>query len=140
MKYPPGRHTTMEQTYTFLGFEIPQLTQAVGGALVLEGLGFYFGTGMESFTALIPGFVGVPLILLGILAGKMPERRKLLMHIAVLFGLICALGGLMGITSLIQGEVDGSTIEQLLMLVIGSTYTFACVQSFIHTRKSRSAE
>ena len=95
---------------------------------------------MESFTALIPGFVGVPLILLGILAGKMPERRKLLMHIAVLFGLICALGGLMGITSLIQGEVDGSTIEQLLMLVIGSTYTFACVQSFIHTRKSRRAE
>ena len=140
MKYLLGQHRTMEQPYTFLGFEIPQFTQIVGGALVLEGLGFYFGTGMESLTALIPGFVGVPLLLLGTLAGKMPERRKLLMHITVLFGLICALGGLMGITSLIQGEVDGSTIAQLLMLVIGSTYTFACVQSFIHARKARATE
>ncbi|HII97513.1 MAG TPA: hypothetical protein HA276_07465, partial [Candidatus Poseidoniaceae archaeon] len=56
----------MEQPYTFLGFEIPQLTQLVGGALVLEGVGFYLGTGMESLTALIPGFVGLPLLLLGV--------------------------------------------------------------------------
>ena len=26
-----------------------------------------------------------------------------------------------------------------MMLVIGSTYTFACVQSFIHARKAREA-
>lgn len=139
MKYPHGPPTVMEQPYTFLGFEIPQLTQLVGGALVLEGVGFYFGTGMESLTALIPGFVGLPLLLLGVMAGRMPERRKLLMHIAVTFGLICALGGLMGISGLVQGEVDGSTIAQLLMLVIGSTYTFACVQSFIHARRARDA-
>lgn len=129
----------MDQPYTFLGFEIPQLTLLVGGTLVLEGLGFYIGTGMEHMTSLIPGFVGLPLVLLGIMAGRMPERRKLLMHIAVTFGLICALGGLMGISSLIQGELDGSTYAQLLMLVIGSTYTFACVQSFIHARKAREA-
>ncbi|DAC35134.1 MAG: hypothetical protein CMB38_02295 [Euryarchaeota archaeon] len=129
----------MEQPYTFLGFEIPRLTQIVGGALVLEGLGFYVGTGMEHTTSLIPSFIGLPLVLLGFLAGSMPEHRKLLMHIAVIFGLICALGGLMGISSLIQGEVDGSTYAQLIMLVVGSAYTFACVQSFIHTRKARDA-
>ena len=129
----------MEQPYTFLGFEIPRLTQIVGGALVLEGLGFYVGTGMEHTTSLIPSFVGLPLVLLGIMAGRMPERRKLLMHIAVLFGLICALGGLMGISSLIQGDMGGSTYAQLIMLVIGSVYTFACVQSFIHARKARDA-
>tara|TARA_B100000925_G_scaffold290022_1_gene274236 strand:- start:1649 stop:2041 length:393 start_codon:yes stop_codon:yes gene_type:complete len=129
----------MEQPYTFLGFEIPRLTQIVGGALVLEGLGFYVGTGMEHTTSLIPSFIGMPLVILGFLAGGMPERRKLLMHIAVTFGLICALGGLMGISSLIQGEVDGSTYAQLIMLVIGSVYTFACVQSFIHARKAREA-
>ena len=129
----------MEQPYTFLGFEIPQFTQIIGGALVLEGVGFYLGTGMESMTALIPGFIGLPLVLLGIMAGRMPERRKLLMHIAVTFGLICALGGLMGISSLMQGEMDGSTYAQLIMLVVGSVYTFACVQSFIHARKAREA-
>ena len=127
----------MEQPYTFLGFEIPQFTQIIGGALVLEGVGFYLGTGMESMTALIPGFVGLVLVVLGILAGQMPERRKLLMHIAVTFGLICALGGLMGVSSLMQGDVGGSTYAQLIMLVIGSVYTFACVQSFIHARKAR---
>jgi len=129
----------MDQPYTFLGFEIPRLTQIVGGALVLEGLGFYVGTGMEHTTSLIPRFVGVPLVLLGIMAGRMPERRKLLMHIAVLFGLICALGGLMGISSLVQGDMGGSTYAQLIMLVVGSVYTFACVQSFIHSRKARDA-
>ena len=127
----------MEQPYTFLGFEIPQFTQIIGGALVLEGVGFYLGTGMESMTALIPGFMGLVLVVLGILAGRMPERRKLLMHIAVTFGLICALGGLMGVSSLMQGDVGGSTYAQLIMLVIGSVYTFACVQSFIHARKAR---
>ena len=129
----------MDQPYTFLGFEIPRLTQIVGGALVLEGLGFYVGTGMEHTTSLIPSFVGLPLVLLGIMAGRMPERRKLLMHIAVLFGLICALGGLMGISSLVQGDMGGSTYAQLIMLVVGSVYIFACVQSFIHSRKARDA-
>ncbi|MGB1462599.1 MAG: hypothetical protein ACPG8Q_03605, partial [Candidatus Poseidoniaceae archaeon] len=113
----------MEQPYTFLGFEIPQLTLIVGGALVVEGIGFYIGTGMEHMTSLIPGFVGLPLVLLGLMAGRMPERRKLLMHIAVTFGLICALGGLMGIASLVQGDMGGSTYAQLIMLVIGSVYT-----------------
>jgi hypothetical protein len=102
-------------------------------------LGFYVGTGMEHTTSLIPSFVGLPLVLLGIMAGRMPERRKLLMHIAVLFGLICALGGLMGISSLVQGDMGGSTYAQLIMLVVGSVYTFACVQSFIHSRKARDA-
>lgn len=129
----------MEQPYTFLGFEIPRLTQIVGGALVLEGLGFYVGTGMEHTTSLIPSFVGLPLVLLGFLAGSMPERRKLLMHIAVTIGLVCALGGLMGISSLVQGDMGGSTYAQLIMLVIGSVYTFACVQSFIHARKARES-
>ena len=129
----------MEQTFTFLGFEIPRLTQIVGGALVLEGLGFYVGTGMEHTTSLIPSFVGLPLVLLGFLAGSMPERRKLLMHIAVTIGLVCALGGLMGISSLVQGDMGGSTYAQLIMLVIGSVYTFACVQSFIHARKARES-
>ena len=129
----------MEQPYTVLGFEIPRLTQIVGGALVLEGLGFYVGTGMEHTTSLIPSFVGLPLVLLGFLAGSMPERRKLLMHIAVTIGLVCALGGLMGISSLVQGDMGGSTYAQLIMLVIGSVYTFACVQSFIHARKARES-
>ncbi|DAC36163.1 MAG TPA: hypothetical protein D7H96_04140, partial [Candidatus Poseidoniales archaeon] len=61
-------------------------------------------------------------------------------HIAVVGGLLCALGGLMSIPSLVQGDLGGSTIAQLLMLVIGSTYTFACVQSFIHTRRTRASE
>ncbi|DAC36162.1 MAG TPA: hypothetical protein HA286_04195, partial [Candidatus Poseidoniaceae archaeon] len=80
----------MEQPYTFLGFEIPQLTQIVGGALILEGIGFYFGTGMESFTAFIPSFFGLPLLILGVAAGRIPEKRKLIMHIAVVIGLFCA--------------------------------------------------
>ena len=42
--------------FTFLGQNIPRLTLLVGGALVVEGLGFYFGTGMTSMTSMIPAF------------------------------------------------------------------------------------
>ena len=125
--------------FTFLGQTVPRLTLFVGGILCAVGIGFYLGTGTSSITALIPTFVGIPLAALGVLAERVPERRSLFMHIAVSLGLITALGGLMAIPSLISGEVSSATAAQAIMLVLGGVYTYACVQSFIHTRSERVA-
>jgi hypothetical protein len=111
----------------------------VGGALVLEGLGFYFGTGMTSFTSLIPAFFGIPLIAMSIMATRQPERSHFWMHIAVVFGLLTFLGGGMGLRGLATGDLSPSTVAQLLMLVIGGVYTFACIRSFTYARKAREA-
>lgn len=125
--------------FKFLGQTIPRLTLLVGGALVLEGIGFYFGTGMASATSLIPAFFGLPLIVMSIMATRQPERSHFWMHIAVVFGLLTFLGGGMGLRGLVTGDLSGSTVAQLLMLVIGGVYTFACIRSFTHARKAREA-
>ena len=125
--------------FTFFGQSIPRLTLLVGGALVVEGLGFYLGTGMTSMTSLIPAFFGIPLIAMSIMATRQPERSHFWMHIAVVFGLLTFLGGLMGIKGLLSNDLSASTIAQLLMIVIGGVYTFACIRSFTHARKAREA-
>ena len=125
--------------FTFLGQTIPRLTLLVGGALVVEGLGFYLGTGMTSMTSLIPAFFGIPLIAMSIMATRQPEKSHFWMHIAVVFGLLTFLGGLMGIKGLVSNDLSASTIAQLLMIVMGGVYTFACIRSFTHARKAREA-
>jgi len=125
--------------FTFLGQNIPRLTLLVGGALVVEGLGFYLGTGMTSFTSMIPAFFGIPLIAMALMATRQPERSHFWMHIAVVFGLLTFLGGGMGVKGLVSSDLSASTLAQLLMLVIGGVYTFACIRSFTHARKAREA-
>ena len=125
--------------FTFLGQTIPRLTLLVGGALVVEGIGFYLGTGLTSMTSLIPAFFGIPLIAMSIMATRQPEKSHFWMHIAVVFGLLTFLGGLMGIKGLVSNDLSASTVAQLLMIVMGGVYTFACIRSFTHARKAREA-
>lgn len=125
--------------FTFLGQTIPRLTLLVGGALMVEGIGFYLGTGMTSMTSLIPAFFGIPLIAMSIMATRQPERAHFWMHIAVVFGLLTFLGGLMGVKGLVSNDLSASTVAQLLMIVIGGVYTFACIRSFTYARKAREA-
>ena len=125
--------------FTFLGQTIPRLTLLVGGALVVEGIGFYLGTGLTSMTSLIPAFFGIPLIAMSIMATRQPEKSHFWMHIAVVFGLLTFLGGLMGVKGLVSNDLSASTVAQLLMIVMGGVYTFACIRSFTHARKAREA-
>ena len=125
--------------FTFLGQTIPRLTLLVGSALLIEGIGFYLGTGMSSMTSLIPAFFGIPLIAMSIMATRQPERSHHWMHIAVVFGLLTFLGGGMAIKGLIDGDLTASTWAQLIMMVMGGVYTFACIRSFTFARKAREA-
>ena len=125
--------------FTFFGQTIPRLTLLVGGALVVEGLGFYVGTGMTSMTSMIPSFFGIPLIAMSIMATRQPEKAHFWMHIAVVFGLLTFLSGLMGVKGLVTNDLTPSTSAQLLMAVMGGVYTFACIRSFTHARKAREA-
>ena len=73
---------------------MPQLAIVIGLLLIVEGAGFYVGTGAESPTALIPAFVGLPILLLGALAFR-AGARKHAMHgvvILALLGLLAPIG------------------------------------------------
>jgi uncharacterized membrane protein (GlpM family) len=113
--------------------------------LILTGLVGYFaweaiGATKQSVTALIPAFVGVPMLIGAIIALK---RNMLGMHIAVTFSLLGTLAGLGRLASagLFQGSLDLSQAAPkliLVMTVICLFFTVMAVRSFIAARRARS--
>ena len=78
---------------------------------------------------IIPSLLGLPLI-----SGLM-EKRKLWMHIAVVFGLLCAIGGTRFFMVMSKDDVsDYAKGSMLMLLVTGAIYTFLCVKSFRFAR------
>ena len=134
----PQLRESMEE-FQCCGLTVPKLSMIVGGILAVWGIAAYVISDMASITAMIPTFMGAPILLMGSLSEKIPEKRKMFMHIAVVFGLLSALGGARLFTML-GGDYDLAFFSQLLLLVLGGLYTFVCVKSFIHIRKMREAE
>ncbi len=133
----------MEEQNEFkaFGLTITSLTLGYGLFLVLWGAAFSIGS--KSFTSWIPSMIGLPILLSGLLAKAKPQKRKLWIHIAVVFGLLAFLGGfrvLKGLSS--DAGMFGNpraASSQLMLLVTGGIYTFTCVRSFIWARKNRDA-
>ena len=133
----------MSEQFTVGGQSIPTITTAYGGFLILWGVIVSQLSDAASLTSYIPSFMGIPLLISGILAAKIPEKRKLWMHIAATFGLLCALGGLDFLRGLFSEDgpfaIPAAGASKLMLLITGSIYTYICVQSFIHARKAREA-
>ncbi len=111
--------------------------------LIATGLVGYFaweaiGATKQSVTALIPAFVGLPMLIGAIISLK---NNMLGMHIAVTFSLLGALAGLGRLVpGLIKGTVDFSQIGPKLVLemtVICLFFTVMAVRSFIAARRAR---
>jgi len=112
-----------------------KITILFGVLLIATGLGGYFGTGSEHPTALIPAGLGIILVISGILAAN-ESRRMMAMHIAVLFGLLGAIG--VGLFLLIE-QPQEALISGLVTLVLCLAFVGLCVRSFIAARKAREA-
>ena len=125
----------MEERSNFL----PNLTTGYGAMLVLWGIAVSILSESDSITSYFPSMLGAPILLSGILATRNPEKRKFWMHIAVTFGLLCALGGTRFFMVMSDG-LDYASSSMLMLLVTGSAYTFLCVRSFIEARKSGALE
>ena len=121
----------MEERSNFL----PNLTTGYGAILVLWGIAVSILSESDSITSYFPSMLGAPILLSGILATRNPEKRKFWMHIAVSFGLLCALGGTRFFMVMSDG-LDYASSSMLMLLITGSAYTFLCVRSFIEARKS----
>lgn len=121
----------MEERSNFL----PNLTTGYGAMLVFWGVAVSILSESDSITSYFPSMLGAPILLSGVLATRNPEMRKFWMHIAVTFGLLCALGGTRFFMVMSDG-LDYASSSMLMLLVTGSAYTFLCVRSFIEARKS----
>jgi hypothetical protein len=122
---------TMDEDSTFL----PDLTLGYGLFLVVWGVAVSLLSASESVTSYFPSFLGAPLALSGWMAKSNPEKRKLWMHIAVTFGLLCALGGTRFFMVMGDG-LDYASGSMLMLFLTGSAYTALCVRSFIQARKA----
>ncbi len=126
----------MSEQFTVGGQSIPNVTTGYGVFLIVWGVVISLVSGSESITSYFPSLLGLPLLISGVLANKIPEKRKLWMHIAATFGLLCAIGGTRFFMVVSDG-INFASGSMLMLLVTGSIYTYICVQSFIHARKSR---
>ena len=111
-----------------------------GVLLIATGLAGYFGTGAVEKTALIPSGFGVVLLVCGLLASN-ENRRMLAMHIAVLFGLLGAIGVIPTLlkTLLKEDRSPAALAAKTVTLVLCVVFVGLCVRSFIAARKAREA-
>jgi hypothetical protein len=120
---------------------VPLVTVVIGALLVALGGWGWLGAEVEhrSVTALIPAFVGGPLIVLGLLALK-ESFLKHAMHLASLVGLLGFLmaGGRLVVKLLQDGKIEGrGGLSTSLMTMLCGVFVVLCVNSFIQARRRR---
>ena len=128
----------MNKEYTFLGLNMEKISILYGSFLIVWGLWVTNITGSNSITSYIPSILGLPILVLSLLAIIIPNKKRMLMHIVVIVGLIIFLGGLDFFRSIANPfENLWSDSSKLMMLITGSFFTYLCVQSFIFIRKNK---
>ena len=124
--------------YTFLGKTMEKVSIIYGLFLMLWGIIVSNLSSSDSITSYIPSILGLLILFFALLALLLPNRKKLLMHIVVTFGLIIFLGGLDFFRS-IDNPFNNfwADSSKLMMLITGFIFTFLCVKSFIFARKNK---
>ena len=115
------------------------ITKSIGRLLILVGvIGFFVGmaNGNTSYTALIPSFFGLVLILLAYVGQVKDNLRKHVMHVAVLISLLgaIAIGGRL-ISKISEIAFTPAYIAQIVTLLLFVFYIVLAVRSFINARK-----
>ena len=124
--------------YTFAGLTMEKISLIYGLFLILWGAGVSYFSASNSITSYIPSMFGLPILLFSILTLLFPNKKKLLMHIVVTFGLIIFLGGLDFFRSLGNPfENFWADSSKLMMLITGFIFTLLCIKSFIFARKNK---
>ena len=124
-----------------LGMTIEKLSIAYGVFLILWGIIISLISGSNSFTSYIPSILGLPILIFSLLAIKFINKKKLFMHIVVLFGLIAFLGGLDFLRTLVSGNLftnKWADASKFILLTTGLYFSVQCVRSFIHARKYKN--
>lgn len=119
---------------------------ACGILLILIGIaGYGYGTmsGGASPTALIPAIFGLILVILGVVGNAKENLRKHLMHVAVIVGLLGALGtasSFLKIASVINGTAErpAAVVAQFATAVVCLIFVVLCIKSFVDARKNRA--
>ena len=117
-----------------------KLSILYGLFLILWGIIVSFISNSLSFTSYIPSYLGILIVIFSFLALKIPNNKKLLMHIVATLGLITVLGGLDLIRLILKGSLFvnfWADLSKLIMLITGSIFVYLCFMSFRFARKMK---
>lgn len=129
----------MPTEFKFLGNNMEKISSYYGVFLIIWGFAVSSLSNSESLTSLIPTFLGVLILVFALFALFIPSKKKLFMHIVVIFGLITFIGGLdlfRNYNSLFNNF--WGDLSKFMMLTTGLFFTYLCIKSFIHARKQNS--
>ncbi len=129
-----------QKEYKFVGLNMESISIIYGIFLIIWGMSVNYFSSSNSITSYIPIFLGLPVLFFSILAVIYSTKKKLLMHIVVIFGLLVAIGGLDVLRIIFSGNflvLFWADLSKLMMLSTGSFFTFLCVQSFRFARSLR---
>ncbi len=121
------------------GISIPNLSKIFGGILTLWGAFSYFAQSADppSITALIPAFMGFPLLMLGLLSDYNPANRHHFMHASMVMALLMALAGGLRLATNFSDMSTLVLVSHVLLTGLGGSFIFAGVRSFRHARLRR---
>lgn len=129
--------------FKFFGQSMENVAVIFGGILVAWAILVSIISQSSSITSMLPAFFGVPIAFMGFISLKYPQKQKVFMHIAVVFGLFIFIGGLDFFRSLSSEGVafnnPWAAVSKLFMMVSGFGFCYLCVKSFIHVRRMREA-
>ena len=129
----------MPTEFKFLGNNMEKISSYYGAFLIIWGFAVSSLSNSESLTSLIPTFLGILILVFALFALFIPSKKKLFMHIVVMFGLITFIGGLdlfRNYNSLFNNF--WGDLSKLMILTTGLFFTYLCIKSFIHARKQNS--
>ena len=129
----------MSDEFTVSGLTIPRIAIYEGAILVLWGVAAYIISGQSSITAMIPSFMGAPLMILGLLSEKIPDMRHHLMHASMVMALLMVLGG----ARVFADFSDMSNLaisSHIILIFVGVSFMICGIMSFRAARLAREAE
>lgn len=107
-------------------------TIALGGALIALGVIVTIASGSGSATSLIPAFIGIVFVILGLVARAKPDLNRHLMHAAAALALVAifaSLGSAIG-----RGATGWALFAQIATVVLCAGFVVLAVQSFRQAR------
>ena len=116
-----------------------KLTAVFGLLLIGNGIYGYTAGESASFTALIPAFVGIALLLCAIGSIVKPALNMHLMHVAALLGLLGCLAALGRLIPSFSKEEQNSLVQVNLglMALLCGGYVYSCFRSFKEAGRRR---
>lgn len=130
-----------EQEFKVFNMEMEKISIVYGLFLIVWGVAISFISQSDSMTSYIPSFLGFPILLFGYLTLKYPAKKKIFMHIVVLFGVIIFLGGLdllRGLSTLFDSF--WADLSKSMLLISGFLFSYWNIKSFIFIRKNKTLD